>query len=134
MKLLSKIALFSVLLVFSYQQVNTFYQFLYYKTHETEIIMEFCVNKDKPELKCNGKCHLAKKVSMENETNVAVKMNSKKKDIPRAKLRIQEDLLFIEDVTAQNEFSESLTAQLAVFYLPVKSEKHHLLLLKPPIS
>jgi len=35
----------------------------YYETHINEIIEKYCVNKDIPELKCNGKCHLAKQIA-----------------------------------------------------------------------
>lgn len=30
---------------------------------------ELCVNKDKPELACNGKCHLAKELAHASDTN-----------------------------------------------------------------
>ncbi|NIJ45559.1 hypothetical protein FHR24_002027 [Wenyingzhuangia heitensis] len=36
---------------------------LYYETHLSEIIEKYCVNKDKPELQCNGQCHLAKQLN-----------------------------------------------------------------------
>jgi hypothetical protein len=36
--------------------------YTYYKLDPVGFIEKWCVNKDKPELKCNGKCHL-KKVS-----------------------------------------------------------------------
>lgn len=33
-----------------------------------EYIVEFlCINKDKPELKCDGKCHLAKQIKKQQE-------------------------------------------------------------------
>ncbi|MDO3695771.1 hypothetical protein QVZ41_13055 [Wenyingzhuangia sp. chi5] len=37
---------------------------VYYETHLSEIIEKYCVNKDKPELQCNGQCHLAKELSV----------------------------------------------------------------------
>ncbi|TGE25311.1 hypothetical protein E5K00_09010 [Hymenobacter aquaticus] len=33
-----------------------------YQLHKERITQLFCVNKDKPRLQCNGKCHLAKKL------------------------------------------------------------------------
>lgn len=33
-----------------------------YQLHKDQITRLFCVNKDKPRLHCNGKCHLAKKL------------------------------------------------------------------------
>lgn len=31
---------------------------IHFSINQEEIIEEFCVNKDKPELNCNGQCHL----------------------------------------------------------------------------
>lgn len=33
-----------------------------YQVHKARITELFCVNKDKPQLQCNGKCHLAKQL------------------------------------------------------------------------
>ena len=52
------IALFYIL-GSSYQM----YLFLDYQTHKEEITKEFCENTDKPDMHCNGKCHLKKKLS-----------------------------------------------------------------------
>jgi len=40
---------------------------VYFQTHLNEIIEEYCVNKYKPELQCNGQCHLAKEISSIDE-------------------------------------------------------------------
>ena len=37
---------------------------------------ELCENKDKPELKCNGKCHLAKKITETTNTDNSNKSKS----------------------------------------------------------
>ena len=37
----------------------------YYQLNIDYIIETYCVNKDKPELQCNGKCHLAKQITPE---------------------------------------------------------------------
>ena len=39
---------------------------MYYQLNIDYIIETYCVNKDKPELKCNGKCHLAKQLQVVN--------------------------------------------------------------------
>lgn len=36
---------------------------VYYQLNIDTIIEKFCVNKDKPQLKCNGKCYLISKIS-----------------------------------------------------------------------
>ena len=33
-----------------------------YQVHKESITRLFCVNKEKPQLRCNGKCHLAKQL------------------------------------------------------------------------
>ena len=34
----------------------------YFSLNQDEIIAEYCINKDKPELECNGHCHLKKEI------------------------------------------------------------------------
>lgn len=38
-----------------------------YQVHKEQITRLFCVNKDKPKLQCNGKCHLAKQLRKTSE-------------------------------------------------------------------
>ncbi|MBD2715405.1 hypothetical protein KBK19_10190 [Microvirga sp. STR05] len=39
-----------------------------YQMHKESITRLFCVNKDKPQLRCNGKCHLAKQLRKASES------------------------------------------------------------------
>lgn len=43
---------------------------IYHKTHINEIVEKYCVNKEKPQLQCNGKCHLAKQLSATNHDDI----------------------------------------------------------------
>lgn len=56
-----------LLTVFSVRPAYFAGYLMYYETHLSEIIEKYCVNKDKPELQCNGKCHLAKELSVLSE-------------------------------------------------------------------
>ena len=50
---------------------NVFYvplTYAYYYLDQSEFIAQFCENIEEPELKCNGKCHLAE-VSKKDATN-----------------------------------------------------------------
>lgn len=38
-------------------------QLVYFELNLDTIIQKYCINKDKPELQCNGKCHLANQLS-----------------------------------------------------------------------
>ncbi len=61
---------FSVILIAA-MLWNTLYvsiTYAYYYLDQSDFIEQFCVNKDKPEMKCNGKCHL-KEVSKKDATN-----------------------------------------------------------------
>jgi len=52
---------------------------LYYQTHINEIVEKYCVNKEKPQLQCNGKCHLAKQISFsaaDEETQQITKIST----------------------------------------------------------
>lgn len=40
---------------------------VYYELNVESIVKQYCVNKDKPQLRCNGKCHLAKKLAVANQ-------------------------------------------------------------------
>ncbi len=52
------------MLSFNLKHVFLQYEFTFNNESFTE---KYCVNKDKPELKCNGKCHLKKSLKSENE-------------------------------------------------------------------
>ena len=50
--------LFSTLILYNSLRVSITY--IYYNVDPIGFIEELCENKDKPELQCNGKCHLKK--------------------------------------------------------------------------
>ena len=42
---------------------------LYYQLNIDYIIETYCVNKEKPNLQCNGKCHLVKQLNISNDSS-----------------------------------------------------------------
>ena len=48
--------------------------FVYYKLDPIGFIEKLCENKDKPELQCNGKCHLKKVAQTTGDENEPTKM------------------------------------------------------------
>ncbi|MEN3322715.1 hypothetical protein VP395_03185 [Mariniflexile soesokkakense] len=42
---------------------------VYFELNIDAIIQKYCVNKDKPEFQCNGKCHLATQLSETSNKN-----------------------------------------------------------------
>lgn len=41
----------------------------YYKLNINSIVKKYCVNKNKPKLKCNGKCYLKKQLNLTKTTS-----------------------------------------------------------------
>jgi len=60
------------------------------------IAKELCINKDKPALKCNGKCHLMKELAKASEDEKPI--NSNKKNYAKQEI----ELLFCNEVTEIN--------------------------------
>lgn len=59
------------------------------------IVTELCENKAKPELKCNGKCHLAKELASASDSDTA---NSKDKKI----VTQQYELVYFQEIEIIN--------------------------------
>ena len=59
--------LFSTLILYNSLRVSITY--IYYNVDTIGFIEALCENKDKPELACNGKCHLKKITKTNNEEN-----------------------------------------------------------------
>lgn len=67
---MKKVFLFILLLSFSVRPIFYVSNILYYELNIDYIIETYCVNTDKPELQCNGKCHLSKQLQLvSQETN-----------------------------------------------------------------
>lgn len=54
------------MLSYSFNQIGVFAEYIMDIEQFTEL---YCVNKDKPDLKCNGKCHLVKQLADNEEQN-----------------------------------------------------------------
>lgn len=76
----------SALIIFNMLRVS--FTFIYYELDPIGFIEELCENKDKPELQCNGKCHLKKVVQTTGDENEPVKI-----------VNFEELLLFKQDIT-----------------------------------
>jgi hypothetical protein len=70
LKIFSQISSIIVALLFVYTINFKSFVTVSYFVNQAEIIELFCVNKDKPVLQCNGKCHLATQLA-EVETDAA---------------------------------------------------------------
>ena len=72
LKYLSQISSIIVALLFVYTINFKSFVTVNYFANQAEIIELFCINKEKPILQCNGKCHLATQLAeVENDTEDA---------------------------------------------------------------
>ena len=58
-----------LLIVFISNLLLPLYPFIEYELNKEYIIKVLCINKDKPENSCNGKCHLNKQLKKASENN-----------------------------------------------------------------
>ena len=104
---------------------NTLYvalTYAYYNIDQLDFIEQFCVNKDKPEMKCNGKCHL-KKVAQENSDNNTT---------PTTKITFKEITLFVEKEFSYTLFSFSEEQKNLFYYQENYSYLNTYTLFHPP--
>ncbi len=66
LSLLKRFFTYLLLILFSFQTFETAIIVLNFKINQ-DIFAEICENKDKPEMECNGKCHLKKQIKEQEE-------------------------------------------------------------------
>lgn len=65
--MLKKLAIYSLLIVLLVQTSGKLAVLGYYTLNKKYITDNLCVNRSKPTMHCNGKCHLAKELSKEEK-------------------------------------------------------------------
>jgi hypothetical protein len=99
-KFLSSLLLFIILLP---GLAKVFY-IAYWNLNQETVTKAYCKNQDKPELECNGRCHLEETLEKIDEGN----NNDKEKNIPNWE-KLAENLVYNEDMvspfTYNNPFS-----------------------------
>jgi len=90
-----------------------------YMVNYDYIVNVLCENKDKPEMECNGKCHLGKELSKENRDNEANPFSGKssKTEIPQViisetvpdfSFSAETEILYIQEVGYKSVLHTSL--------------------------
>lgn len=92
MKLTTQIGIICVLLVIFAKTLISPLIYLNYELRKDYIIQNFCENKERPELNCDGKCYLAKQLKA-----------SQQEDEEQATLRFMEKLMSIEYLEVKND-------------------------------
>lgn len=67
--MLKRFFVYILLMVMSFRPAYFIGVVAYYETHINEIVEKYCVNKELPQLKCNGQCHLAKQLKATQNTD-----------------------------------------------------------------
>lgn len=68
------------------QSLQGFITIVNWKINQTEVTENFCENKAKPMMHCNGKCHLAKQLKLQEEQEQkSLSKKSSKKSSPKVK-------------------------------------------------
>ncbi|RVU23617.1 hypothetical protein EOJ36_11110 [Sandaracinomonas limnophila] len=82
-----------LLLVMQTSLLNQWSMVMFYQVNRQFIAQNFCVNKDKPKLNCNGQCYLAKQLKKQEEKET--KSNSEKLEkLPEINLVFEETVEF----------------------------------------
>ena len=94
-----------LLLLYLLSPLRVFQPFLTYQVNYEYISKVLCVNKDKPKLECNGKCHLKKELKKQTESD-------SENPTSVVKLTLSEELIYpgagvekIETILIENTFS-----------------------------
>jgi hypothetical protein len=74
-------SLISILLctAFILQPVSKLWIVIHYELNKVSITQNFCENKGKPKMHCNGKCHLKKQLDKEDKQQQSLPGSSKEK-------------------------------------------------------
>ena len=84
------------------------------------IVTELCENKEKPELDCNGKCHLAKELASASENDVA-NSNDKKVVVQQYELLYFQEIQSITFTLLNSNFNPEVVNSYTENYLHLGS-------------
>lgn len=69
--MLKKLLAISFFLIIALRPAYTISYLLYFQLNIDAIVQKYCVNQDKPQMHCNGKCHLMKQLNFNKPKNTA---------------------------------------------------------------
>jgi hypothetical protein len=116
----------SIILLFSFLTINFSKSILiaHYEMNKAEITQKYCVNKDKPQLHCCGKCLLKKKLAEQEE-------QQKSPAVPDIKNDIQ---LFGSPVSMHINNDQNVVLNIASPYLHILQPGVHVSVFHPPCA
>ncbi|WP_417860831.1 hypothetical protein [Winogradskyella sediminis] len=92
-----------------------------FKLNQKAITEQFCINKAKPELQCNGKCHLTKELQDTEHTDSEKIMNTK-----------NFDLVYYQDSEFKISNFNITQIKVKLIYIEFQHSEPYLEVLKPP--
>ncbi len=123
MKFLTAIPSFVLIAAIMLQVLGKSIIYTNYLINKKSITQQFCVNKNKPKMHCNGKCHMMKKMQEEDKKeNSPVNSLKEKYEIQLfADFKIAVKITAISTIIKHQSFyssSESASHLLSVFHPP----------------
>jgi hypothetical protein len=122
--MLKKVFCFFFLFVFTFNVLARLFPFIEYKLNKEFIAKNLCENRNKPQMKCEGKCHLQKQLQKTagNETQGKTENKDKVEDVIFTSVK----KINFSDETAQAFYrvkvsSYSHTAFSAIFHPPCRA-------------
>ena len=107
--------------------------FIGYKANKAYIAQNLCENVAKPQLKCDGKCYLRKKITQTE--NSKEQKQTKSFSFYLTGLYINQTSPVLEDFYSNKSSLDDLSLEQARFsYQEVPTRSHHNPLWRPPIS
>lgn len=107
-----KILFGAIALLYLFGTSYQMYVFLNFQTNKEEIIKEHCVNIDKPEMHCDGNCHLKKEISK----SPIQAMNTEKQEDKGPSLSVVSFDTFNEVIYTQINITAQTKQQCCTFY------------------
>ena len=115
---------FILLCVFSFQAFYSSALTVWFYANQTEIAKAFCINKARPEMKCNGNCYLSKKLK---------ESDSSTKEQPSPIKQLVEISLCVVSNLNYNFNIEAFSEIVNPYYFNVYSFKHEVSIFHPPL-
>lgn len=120
---LKRIVSILLILVLTLQCFSRLGMIAYYRINKSYIATVLCINKDKPQMRCDGKCYLAKQIRQEAE---------RERHIPGNLKEISETVLFCEAEISVGPAAAGRIERVYPFYLSSFTGAHGSSIFHPP--
>jgi hypothetical protein len=113
-----RLAAFILLIVSLLFNFSTVFIQLDFNYNQAHIIKEYCVNKNKPELHCNGQCYLRKKLKQAEEKEQKQSLKAQEQTFPRNESYAFNRFFFERTILLINYQAKTLSSNLGSIFHP----------------